>query len=184
MCSTSDGPSAELDQLELPVLCDGLRRYLQDLPLPVVPPAVYPQMVHTAKGETPLAEQTFVALARNRTRCASHRKPKRRHQHPLALADVVFQFFFQSFVPFFLHPLQVLADFWHLTLFCHAAFFCCHQARNRISVVNRSSRKAELLSVASCGSQSLASVPYAHSQPHTRCGFAELTEHDVFFFHC
>lgn len=23
------------------------------------------------------------------------------------------------------------------TLFCHAAFFCCHKARNRISVVNR-----------------------------------------------
>lgn len=50
-CCTSDAPSADLDQLELPVLCDGLRRYLQDLPLPIIPPAVYPQMVHTAKGE-------------------------------------------------------------------------------------------------------------------------------------
>uniref|UniRef100_A0A674NV92 Phosphatidylinositol 3-kinase regulatory subunit alpha n=1 Tax=Takifugu rubripes TaxID=31033 RepID=A0A674NV92_TAKRU len=45
----NDAPSADLDQLELPVLCDGLHRYLQDLPLPIIPPAVYPQMVHTAK---------------------------------------------------------------------------------------------------------------------------------------
>uniref|UniRef100_A0A3Q1CGR0 Phosphatidylinositol 3-kinase regulatory subunit alpha n=1 Tax=Amphiprion ocellaris TaxID=80972 RepID=A0A3Q1CGR0_AMPOC len=35
--------------LELPVLCDGLRRYLQDLPQPIIPTAVYAQMVHTAK---------------------------------------------------------------------------------------------------------------------------------------
>ncbi|XP_056874547.1 phosphatidylinositol 3-kinase regulatory subunit alpha [Takifugu flavidus] len=48
-CFENDAPSADLDQLELPVLCDGLRRYLQDLPLPIIPPAVYPQMVHTAK---------------------------------------------------------------------------------------------------------------------------------------
>uniref|UniRef100_A0A8C6L1Z8 Phosphatidylinositol 3-kinase regulatory subunit alpha n=1 Tax=Nothobranchius furzeri TaxID=105023 RepID=A0A8C6L1Z8_NOTFU len=39
----------ELDQLELPVLCDGLRRYLQDLPQPTIPSAVHTQMVHTAK---------------------------------------------------------------------------------------------------------------------------------------
>uniref|UniRef100_A0A674P1H9 Phosphatidylinositol 3-kinase regulatory subunit alpha n=1 Tax=Takifugu rubripes TaxID=31033 RepID=A0A674P1H9_TAKRU len=48
-----DAPSADLDQLELPVLCDGLHRYLQDLPLPIIPPAVYPQMVHTAKVVSP-----------------------------------------------------------------------------------------------------------------------------------
>uniref|UniRef100_A0A672HWM8 Phosphatidylinositol 3-kinase regulatory subunit alpha n=1 Tax=Salarias fasciatus TaxID=181472 RepID=A0A672HWM8_SALFA len=35
--------------LELPVLCDGLRRYLQDLPQPIIPTAIYAQMVHTAK---------------------------------------------------------------------------------------------------------------------------------------
>lgn len=57
LCFTSDAPSAELDQLELPVLCDGLRRYLQDLPLPVIPPAVYPQMIHAAKGETPFLQK-------------------------------------------------------------------------------------------------------------------------------
>uniref|UniRef100_A0A3Q0SBZ1 Phosphatidylinositol 3-kinase regulatory subunit alpha n=1 Tax=Amphilophus citrinellus TaxID=61819 RepID=A0A3Q0SBZ1_AMPCI len=44
-----DPPSADLDHLELPVLCDGLRRYLQDLPQPIIPPAIYVQMVHTAK---------------------------------------------------------------------------------------------------------------------------------------
>uniref|UniRef100_A0AAX7SQZ2 Phosphatidylinositol 3-kinase regulatory subunit alpha n=1 Tax=Astatotilapia calliptera TaxID=8154 RepID=A0AAX7SQZ2_ASTCA len=42
-------PSADLDHLELPVLCDGLRRYLQDLPQPIIPTAIYAQMVHSAK---------------------------------------------------------------------------------------------------------------------------------------
>lgn len=46
----ADPPSADLDQLDLPVLCDGLRRYLLDLPQPVVHPALQVQMVHTAKG--------------------------------------------------------------------------------------------------------------------------------------
>uniref|UniRef100_A0A669DC39 Phosphatidylinositol 3-kinase regulatory subunit alpha n=1 Tax=Oreochromis niloticus TaxID=8128 RepID=A0A669DC39_ORENI len=45
----SDPPSADLDHLELPVLCDGLRRYLQDLPQPIIPTAIYAQMVHSAK---------------------------------------------------------------------------------------------------------------------------------------
>ncbi|XP_077944952.1 phosphatidylinositol 3-kinase regulatory subunit alpha isoform X1 [Gasterosteus aculeatus] len=44
-----DPASPDLDQVELPVLCDGLRRYLQDLPQPVIPAALHPQMVHTAK---------------------------------------------------------------------------------------------------------------------------------------
>lgn len=47
----SDPSSADLDQLELPVLCDSLRRYLLDLPQSIVPTALYAQMVHTAKGE-------------------------------------------------------------------------------------------------------------------------------------
>lgn len=47
----SDPASADLDQFELPVLCDGLRRYLQDLPQPIVPTAICAQMVLTAKGE-------------------------------------------------------------------------------------------------------------------------------------
>uniref|UniRef100_A0A667X2Y7 Phosphatidylinositol 3-kinase regulatory subunit alpha n=1 Tax=Myripristis murdjan TaxID=586833 RepID=A0A667X2Y7_9TELE len=45
----SDTPSADLDQMDLPVLCDGLRRYLQDLPQPIIPTAIYAQMVHTAQ---------------------------------------------------------------------------------------------------------------------------------------
>uniref|UniRef100_A0A3Q3KUC9 Phosphatidylinositol 3-kinase regulatory subunit alpha n=1 Tax=Mastacembelus armatus TaxID=205130 RepID=A0A3Q3KUC9_9TELE len=42
-------PSADVEQLELPVLCDGLRRYLQDLPQPIIHTAIYAQMVLTAK---------------------------------------------------------------------------------------------------------------------------------------
>ncbi|KAM6986185.1 phosphatidylinositol 3-kinase regulatory subunit alpha isoform 1-T1 [Aplochiton taeniatus] len=48
-CFESDPPSAELEQLDLQVLCDGVRRYLQDLPQPVVPAAIYPQLVHAAQ---------------------------------------------------------------------------------------------------------------------------------------
>uniref|UniRef100_A0A3Q3L5P1 Phosphatidylinositol 3-kinase regulatory subunit alpha n=1 Tax=Mastacembelus armatus TaxID=205130 RepID=A0A3Q3L5P1_9TELE len=44
-----DAPSADVEQLELPVLCDGLRRYLQDLPQPIIHTAIYAQMVLTAK---------------------------------------------------------------------------------------------------------------------------------------
>lgn len=47
----SDPTLTDLDQLELPVLCDGLRRYLQDLPQPIVPSAIYTQLVHTVQGE-------------------------------------------------------------------------------------------------------------------------------------
>lgn len=46
-----DGSSVELEQLDLQVLCDGLRRYLLDLPQPVIHSAVYTEMVHVAQGE-------------------------------------------------------------------------------------------------------------------------------------
>ncbi|CAL8277529.1 unnamed protein product [Merluccius merluccius] len=48
-CFESDQPAEELDQLELAGLCDGLLRYLQDLPQAVVPPVMYAQMVQTAQ---------------------------------------------------------------------------------------------------------------------------------------
>ncbi|KAK2818695.1 hypothetical protein Q5P01_024256 [Channa striata] len=44
-----DPASVDLDHLDFAVLCDGLRRYLQDLPQPIIPPAIYAQMVLTAK---------------------------------------------------------------------------------------------------------------------------------------
>nr|XP_061800053.1 phosphatidylinositol 3-kinase regulatory subunit alpha-like isoform X2 [Nerophis lumbriciformis] len=44
-----DPSSVDLDKMELPTLCDGVRRYLQDLPQPIVPPTVYAQLVHTVK---------------------------------------------------------------------------------------------------------------------------------------
>lgn len=62
---TSDSPSVDLDQLELPVLCDGLRRYLQDLPQPIIPTAIYAQMVLTAKGERMITCLFVVHLAWN-----------------------------------------------------------------------------------------------------------------------
>ncbi|XP_053473918.1 phosphatidylinositol 3-kinase regulatory subunit alpha isoform X1 [Ictalurus furcatus] len=45
----TDGPSVDLEQLDLQTLCDGLRRYLLDLPQPVIPSAVYTEMVHIAQ---------------------------------------------------------------------------------------------------------------------------------------
>lgn len=46
-----DGPSVDLEQLDLQMLCDGLRRYLLDLPQPVIHSAIYTEMVHIAQGE-------------------------------------------------------------------------------------------------------------------------------------
>ncbi|CAL8387397.1 unnamed protein product [Boreogadus saida] len=51
-CFESDQPAEELDQLDLAGLCDGVLRYLQDLPQAVIPPAVYAQMVQTAQEVT------------------------------------------------------------------------------------------------------------------------------------
>ncbi|XP_048874773.1 phosphatidylinositol 3-kinase regulatory subunit alpha isoform X1 [Brienomyrus brachyistius] len=48
-CFESDSPAAELEQLDLQALCDGLRRYLLDLPHPIIPAAVYSDMVHIAQ---------------------------------------------------------------------------------------------------------------------------------------
>ncbi|XP_067114043.1 phosphatidylinositol 3-kinase regulatory subunit alpha isoform X1 [Osmerus mordax] len=55
-CFEIDPPSAELDQMELPMLCDGLRRYLQDLPQPVIPVVIHSQMVSAAQ-DTPSPEE-------------------------------------------------------------------------------------------------------------------------------
>ncbi|MED6290065.1 Phosphatidylinositol 3-kinase regulatory subunit alpha [Characodon lateralis] len=44
-----DPSAADLDQLELSALCDGLCRYLQDLPQPIIPAAIHTQMVLAAK---------------------------------------------------------------------------------------------------------------------------------------
>ncbi|XP_017315810.1 phosphatidylinositol 3-kinase regulatory subunit alpha isoform X1 [Ictalurus punctatus] len=45
----NDGLSMDLEPLDLQALCDGLRRYLLDLPQPVIPSAVYTEMVHIAQ---------------------------------------------------------------------------------------------------------------------------------------
>ncbi|XP_041085115.1 phosphatidylinositol 3-kinase regulatory subunit alpha-like isoform X2 [Polyodon spathula] len=48
-CLESDVASVDIDQFDLQTLSDGLRRYLQDLPYPVVPASVYSEMVHVAQ---------------------------------------------------------------------------------------------------------------------------------------
>uniref|UniRef100_A0A671SUU8 Phosphatidylinositol 3-kinase regulatory subunit alpha n=1 Tax=Sinocyclocheilus anshuiensis TaxID=1608454 RepID=A0A671SUU8_9TELE len=48
-CFDSDPASVDLDQMDLQMLCDGLRRYLQDLPQPVVPSVVYSEMIRIAQ---------------------------------------------------------------------------------------------------------------------------------------
>ncbi|KAJ8339392.1 hypothetical protein SKAU_G00361780 [Synaphobranchus kaupii] len=48
-CFDSDSPPVDLEQVELPALCDGLRSYLEDLPHPLIPTAVYSEMVHVAQ---------------------------------------------------------------------------------------------------------------------------------------
>uniref|UniRef100_A0A8C1CPT4 Phosphatidylinositol 3-kinase regulatory subunit alpha n=2 Tax=Cyprinus carpio TaxID=7962 RepID=A0A8C1CPT4_CYPCA len=41
--------SVDLEQMDLQMLCDGLRRYLQDLPQPVIPSVVYSEMMRIAQ---------------------------------------------------------------------------------------------------------------------------------------
>ncbi|XP_064165540.1 phosphatidylinositol 3-kinase regulatory subunit alpha isoform X1 [Anguilla rostrata] len=48
-CFDSDCPAVDLEQVELQALCDGLRRYLQDLPHPLIPTSIYSEMVHVAQ---------------------------------------------------------------------------------------------------------------------------------------
>uniref|UniRef100_A0A8C2CZV0 Phosphatidylinositol 3-kinase regulatory subunit alpha n=1 Tax=Cyprinus carpio TaxID=7962 RepID=A0A8C2CZV0_CYPCA len=44
-----DPASVDLEQMDLQMLCDGLRRYLQDLPQPVIPSVVYSEMMRIAQ---------------------------------------------------------------------------------------------------------------------------------------
>ncbi|GAA6069765.1 phosphatidylinositol 3-kinase regulatory subunit alpha isoform X1, partial [Tachysurus ichikawai] len=48
-CFDTDAPSVDLEQLDLQMLCDGLRRYLLDLPQPVIHSAIYTEMVRIAQ---------------------------------------------------------------------------------------------------------------------------------------
>uniref|UniRef100_A0A8C1PHP7 Phosphatidylinositol 3-kinase regulatory subunit alpha n=2 Tax=Cyprinus carpio TaxID=7962 RepID=A0A8C1PHP7_CYPCA len=52
-CFDSDPASVDLDQMDLQMLCDSLRRYLQDLPQPVVPSVVYSEMIRIAQALPP-----------------------------------------------------------------------------------------------------------------------------------
>lgn len=48
-----DPALVDLEQMDLQMLCDGLRRYLQDLPQPVIPTVIYSEMIRIAQGEFP-----------------------------------------------------------------------------------------------------------------------------------
>ncbi|XP_030625561.1 phosphatidylinositol 3-kinase regulatory subunit alpha isoform X1 [Chanos chanos] len=48
-CFDGDPPSTELDQLDLQMLCDGLRRYLQDLPQSPIHPSLTSDLVRIAQ---------------------------------------------------------------------------------------------------------------------------------------
>nr|XP_023650305.1 phosphatidylinositol 3-kinase regulatory subunit gamma isoform X1 [Paramormyrops kingsleyae] len=59
----TDPALVDLMQYELPILADTLRGYLQDLPSPVVPAAIYSELVYTAQ-ETPAIEECGQQLRR------------------------------------------------------------------------------------------------------------------------
>ncbi|KAG2466458.1 phosphatidylinositol 3-kinase regulatory subunit alpha isoform X1 [Polypterus senegalus] len=60
---SGDAASVDFDQLDLQILLEGLRRYLQDLPNPVIPASVYSEMVHVAQ-EVQNAEECAQLLKR------------------------------------------------------------------------------------------------------------------------
>lgn len=42
---------SDLEQLEVPSLCDGVVRFLQDLPSPVLPASLQADMIHAVQGQ-------------------------------------------------------------------------------------------------------------------------------------
>ncbi|KAA0716518.1 Phosphatidylinositol 3-kinase regulatory subunit alpha [Triplophysa tibetana] len=48
-CFDGDPASMDLEQMDLQMLCDGLRRYLQDLPQPIIPSAIYNELIRVAQ---------------------------------------------------------------------------------------------------------------------------------------
>ncbi|XP_077062465.1 phosphatidylinositol 3-kinase regulatory subunit alpha isoform X1 [Siphateles boraxobius] len=48
-CFDNDPALVDLEQMDLQMLCDGLRRYLQDLPQPVIPSMIYTEMMRIAQ---------------------------------------------------------------------------------------------------------------------------------------
>lgn len=54
-----DGPAVDLEQLDLQTLCDSLRRYLLDLPQPVIHSSIYTEMVHISQGENENVEHLY-----------------------------------------------------------------------------------------------------------------------------
>lgn len=51
MTSLLDAASVDLEMIDVQVLADAFKRYLLDLPNPVIPVAVYNEMLSLAQGE-------------------------------------------------------------------------------------------------------------------------------------
>lgn len=60
----SDPASMDLEQMDLQMLCDGLRRYLQDLPQPIIPSAIYNELIRVAQGEILLQQQQALTFSK------------------------------------------------------------------------------------------------------------------------
>lgn len=48
--SVADAASTDLEMIDVQVLGDAFKRYLMDLPNPVIPVAVYNEMIYLAQG--------------------------------------------------------------------------------------------------------------------------------------
>lgn len=142
-CTAADPQSVDLELLELPVLCDGLRRYLQDLPQPIIPAALCAQMVQAAKGER--RRHTLSSNSSGSGGAMQHdivyfKKPARHQQRSWKLfcSRLSFAFFFLP------PPLPAALLSW--VLHAQPRFSLCKalahsgrgNVRNRISVVNSS----------------------------------------------
>lgn len=55
MTSLLDAASVDLEMIDVQVLADAFKRYLSDLPNPVIPVAVYNEMLSLAQGEFSLS---------------------------------------------------------------------------------------------------------------------------------
>lgn len=55
MTSLLDAASVDLEMIDVQVLADAFKRYLLDLPNPVIPVAVYNEMLSLAQGEFSLS---------------------------------------------------------------------------------------------------------------------------------
>lgn len=67
VCPPPDPSAVDMDLYEAQTLADALKWYLQELPTPLIPPALYSDLVHMAQGKhmwAPLTPGTSVGLVK------------------------------------------------------------------------------------------------------------------------